>query len=208
MSQQTSSITIMASVAGVAIQATKSVAHDGGIGQSLALVAAMQTTIVTSASNKVFTVDGVITTAVAGLVDTGKFDVVWSGGKRVNVTLTSHTSTTMTAATASGTGDAWPADATVCQVCPCMKIDGAIPYTDILAAAAYCDQACVLEFCEANGTVIYQLVLTAGSFWLWQSTDGTDNPIDADLGYTKASSSSVIAANLSIGIAADTTHAL
>jgi len=171
----TGTISQVASIAGLSIQATVTRTETGQIGHEIDLSEAQAGTLTTRTDDDT----GIVTLSSGhGITTSDTVDVYWSGGVQYNCTVTAYDATTITID--AGDGDVLPAQDTVVTACAHTTVD-----TDfdgdllemIAGSANYRSHVC---FMDAAHAVLLAVELIAGELWSWSADSGITNPLASD----------------------------
>ncbi len=186
-----------ASIGGLMIQGVSTRTEEQAIPTETDLNAGKSGTLSTRTDNDT----GVITMAAGHGFQTGDKLTVFSG--------TSTARCGMGATVAGdevtvdgGAGDNLPAQSTAVIVCKEKDIDLDVVGNDIVMMAAKCTKRAVLQFCEADGTLIGTPVkLPENEVWDWESLTSIANPLaDKTVGKLMAACADASGGTLQVGI--------
>lgn len=152
------------------------VSHDGFVGRELSLAAALSGTLSTRTDNT----DGTLTVTDNTITTGQSIDLYWDGGKRVGVTV--GTVSGDDCPISGGSGDNLPAADT--EITTMVVSSESLDITDtgdVVTVVGYTDATKATIRFMTSSTLVAQLNIegSTGTF-IWDSSFGTDNPLDGE----------------------------
>jgi len=187
-------------VAGMNFAQVSLVEDEGSIASSIKLPAGLAGSLTTRGSATA----GTITSADHNILDTDKLAIFWEGdtpGSRYNVTVSSHTSTTILFT--GGVGDNLPLQDTAVVVGRQYTISESFVGNKVSVLAVQADQRVSVSFEKADGTVELDKDLAAGGLFSYSVSSDLASPFadpTATVEHIDVANGSTVECNFQMGI--------
>jgi hypothetical protein len=187
----TGTITQIASIGGLSIQAATTRTDDGQIGHEVSLPVGIAGSLTTRTDGNT----GIITVAEGhGVLDTDTVDVYWAAGVQYNCDVTAVTADTISIDL--GVGDDLPDALTAVVVGKQSVIDTDFDGDLLAMIAASATYRCHLSFNDVGDAVLAAIEILAGEMWSWSSGQGVANPLTGNpVAYVNVSNGSTTGAS-------------
>jgi hypothetical protein len=172
------------------------------IARQISLPAAVAGVVTSGSTSRVLTLG-----ANHGITSAMLVAVFWSGGQRLDMTVTAYDATTITVTAASGVGTAFPANTTVITVCPATsRNDIAFAAAGLQMISMGCDPISGVTFSVAANLLdggsasLLAPVAIGGECYSWAYGTGPANPITGTVASVNCYNGATQAVVLNFGV--------